>query len=91
MRYLTFNGQMGEKATDLCSPHLARVPMMVKAQKAPYPMDVLLLGARAVMPDSQHSRNTSSKRGAAVPSGCVLSGIGNPNGLQDNDKCKYHV
>ena len=27
--------------------------MMVKAQKAPYPIDVLLLGAQAVMPDSQ--------------------------------------
>lgn len=26
---------------------------MVKAQKAPYPIDVLLLGAQAVMPDSQ--------------------------------------
>ena len=33
--------------------HLARVPMMVKAQKAPYPIDVLLLGAQAVMPDLQ--------------------------------------
>jgi len=27
--------------------------MMVKAQKAPYPIDVLLFGAQAVMPDSQ--------------------------------------
>ncbi|MBE5527457.1 hypothetical protein A9J41_00810 [Laribacter hongkongensis] len=44
---------MGKKATDLCSPYLARVPMMVKAQKALHPMDVLLLGAQAVMPDSQ--------------------------------------
>jgi len=42
---------MGEEATDLRSPHLARVPMMVKAQKAPYPIDVLLLGAQAVMLD----------------------------------------
>ena len=44
---------MGDKATDLRSPHLAQVPMRVKAQKAPYLMDVLLLGAQAVMPDSQ--------------------------------------
>jgi hypothetical protein len=27
--------------------------MMMKAQKAPYPIDVLLLGTQAVMPDSQ--------------------------------------
>lgn len=27
--------------------------MRVKAQKAPYPIDVLLLGAQAAMPDSQ--------------------------------------
>jgi len=45
---------MGEKATDLCCTHLARLPMMVKAQKAPYLIDVSLLGAPAVMPDSQH-------------------------------------
>ncbi len=38
---------------DLRSPHLASVPMRVKAQKAPYLIDVLLLGAQAVMPDSQ--------------------------------------
>ena len=48
-----FNGQMGEEATDLRSPHLARVPMRLKAQKAPYSIDVLLFGAQAVMPDSQ--------------------------------------
>jgi len=46
-KHLTFNGQLDEKATDLRSPHLARVPMMVKAQKAPSSVDVLLLGARA--------------------------------------------
>lgn len=34
--------------------------------------------------------NTSSKHGAAVPSVCVLSGIGNPNGLQNKDKYQYH-
>ncbi|MCG9040563.1 hypothetical protein [Laribacter hongkongensis] len=37
------------------------------------------------------SRNTSSKRGAAVPSGCVLSGISKPDGLQGNEKRKYHA
>lgn len=46
-RHLTFNGRLDEKATDLRSPDLARVPMMVKAQKAPSSVDVLLLGARA--------------------------------------------
>ena len=53
IRATGFNGQMGEEATDLRSPHPVRVPMMVKAQKAPYPIDVLLFGAQAVMPDSQ--------------------------------------
>jgi len=67
------------------------MPMMVKAQKAPHPIDVLLLGAQAVMPTRSISRNTSSKRGTAVPSGCVLSGIGNPNGLQIKDTCAYHA
>lgn len=52
-RYLTFNGQIGDKATDLCSAYIARVLMMVKVkvQKTPYPVDVLPPCTQALMPD----------------------------------------
>ena len=44
---------MDEEPTNFRSPNLAQVVVKVKAQWAPYLIDVLLLGAHAVIPDSQ--------------------------------------
>lgn len=66
-RYLTFNGQMGEEATNLPSPHLARVPVMVKTQKTPYPTGVLLPRMQAVMPDSLHMAQHIEQAGRGSP------------------------
>lgn len=45
---------MAEKATDLSSPPSREVAYDGESAKAPFPIGVLLLGAHAVMPDSQH-------------------------------------
>lgn len=39
---------MNEEPTNFRSPHLAQVAVKVKAQRAPYPIDVFQFGAQAV-------------------------------------------
>ncbi|MCL6264603.1 hypothetical protein [Craterilacuibacter sp. RT1T] len=76
---------MGKKAADLRSSHLARVPMMVKAQKAPHPIHVLLLGAQAVMPDmkgfSQHIQQAWQSHLAVY-----FQASATPTSLKSNEK-----
>lgn len=48
-RHVALDGEVSEKSFDLRCAHFSRVPQMMKADEAPDPEDVCLLGAQAVV------------------------------------------
>jgi hypothetical protein len=48
-RHVSLNRQMRQKRLDLHRPHLGRMPLAVKKNEAPYPLDIGILGPYAVV------------------------------------------